>query len=378
MELFDFALRSATIALLAVIIIVLWRSPIERSGRNAAALVALSTTALLIVKSLTPLNLPEWAMANLHLIGALEPLAITWLILAIFVDKPRYFWAWMASGGVASVSFFAHLQMGISPVICCTIGLIHHGALMGLAVWAARDDLVTHRCTLRPFFAVAIAGLAIGMIGMEALNQQPGHITATMALAQSIGSFVVVAAFGIWILRADTELWPGRVDAMPEPAEKPVTFAPDGPLLTRLQALMAEGIWREEGLTIGGLATRLGMPEHRLRRAINQGLGFRNFSSFINAARIEAAKEILSDPEREAVTVLEIAYQVGFASLGPFNRAFRAETGCAPTEFRRDALDAAAEGLAPAPRPMKKDATKKDATAPADSSKDAPIAQNLH
>ncbi|MEM1342588.1 MAG: helix-turn-helix domain-containing protein, partial [Pseudomonadota bacterium] len=246
------------------------------------------------------------------------------------------------------------------------------------AVWAARDDLVTHRCTLRPFFAVAIAGLAIGMIGMEALNQQPGHITATMALAQSIGSFVVVAAFGIWILRADTELWPGRVDAMPEPAEKPVTFAPDGPLLTRLQALMAEGIWREEGLTIGGLATRLGMPEHRLRRAINQGLGFRNFSSFINAARIEAAKEILSDPEREAVTVLEIAYQVGFASLGPFNRAFRAETGCAPTEFRRDALDAAAEGVAPAPRPMKKDATKKDATAPADSSKDAPIAQNLH
>ena len=42
----------------------------------------------------------------------------------------------------------------------------------------------------------------------QALNQQPGHITATMALAQSIGSFVVVAAFGIWILRADTELWP--------------------------------------------------------------------------------------------------------------------------------------------------------------------------
>jgi AraC-like DNA-binding protein len=35
------------------------------------------------------------------------------------------------------------------------------------------------------------------------------------------------------------------------------------------------------------------------------------------------------------VTVLEIAYDVGFASIGPFNRAFRAATGHSPTEYRR-------------------------------------------
>jgi len=48
---------------------------------------------------------------------------------------------------------------------------------------------------------------------------------------------------------------------------------------------------REEGLTIGMLATKLAVPEHRLRRAINQSLGYRNFSSFINRARIEAASK---------------------------------------------------------------------------------------
>lgn len=33
--------------------------------------------------------------------------------------------------------------------------------------------------------------------------------------------------------------------------------------------------------------------------------------------------------------ILTIALDAGFGSLGPFNRAFRAETGLTPTEFRR-------------------------------------------
>jgi AraC-like DNA-binding protein len=36
--------------------------------------------------------------------------------------------------------------------------------------------------------------------------------------------------------------------------------------------------------------------------------------------------------------VLTIAMDAGFQSIGPFNRAFKAETGMTPTEFRREAL----------------------------------------
>jgi AraC-like DNA-binding protein len=35
------------------------------------------------------------------------------------------------------------------------------------------------------------------------------------------------------------------------------------------------------------------------------------------------------------VPVLTIALDAGFSSLGPFNRAFKAETGMTPSEFRR-------------------------------------------
>ena len=33
--------------------------------------------------------------------------------------------------------------------------------------------------------------------------------------------------------------------------------------------------------------------------------------------------------------VLTIALDAGFSSLGPFNRAFKAETGATPSEYRR-------------------------------------------
>jgi AraC-like DNA-binding protein len=36
--------------------------------------------------------------------------------------------------------------------------------------------------------------------------------------------------------------------------------------------------------------------------------------------------------------VLTIALDVGFGSIGPFNRAFKAGTGLTPTEFRQRAL----------------------------------------
>lgn len=65
---------------------------------------------------------------------------------------------------------------------------------------------------------------------------------------------------------------------------------------------------------------------------------------------------MLSDPAKMSVTILEIGYDVGFASIGPFNRAFRAEVGHSPTEYRRLAQSGAI----------------------ADSEKSSPMGANLH
>jgi AraC-like DNA-binding protein len=102
--------------------------------------------------------------------------------------------------------------------------------------------------------------------------------------------------------------------------------------------MTVERAYRQEGLTIAGLAQQLGLPEYRLRRLINQALGYRNFNSFVNHYRIAEAKAALGDAQQAEVPVLTIALDAGFSSLGPFNRAFKAETGMTPTEFRRASL----------------------------------------
>ena len=133
-------------------------------------------------------------------------------------------------------------------------------------------------------------------------------------------------------------LFPPMVDA-PQPREQPVAPAvepADQGLVAALGRLMtAERAYRQDGLTIGTLAQQLGLPEYRLRRLINQALGYRNFNSFVNHYRIAEVKAALADPSQSEVPVLTIALDAGFSSLGPFNRAFKAETGMTPSEYRR-------------------------------------------
>ena len=70
--------------------------------------------------------------------------------------------------------------------------------------------------------------------------------------------------------------------------------------------------------------------EHRLRRLINQGLGYRNFNQPFSTATASPTRgpdrwPIPSQAER-ADRGRTIALDAGFASLGPFNRAFQAST----------------------------------------------------
>lgn len=108
----------------------------------------------------------------------------------------------------------------------------------------------------------------------------------------------------------------------------------DARLAERLRALLAdEGLDRQPELKIGDVAARLGEPEHRVSQCISAALGFANFNRWINHHRIARAKALLAQPE-ERRSILEIAFDCGFASLGPFNRAFRDEVGATPTAYR--------------------------------------------
>jgi len=107
-------------------------------------------------------------------------------------------------------------------------------------------------------------------------------------------------------------------------------------LRKKLEILLTEKkIYRSEGLTIGQLAEMLTEQEYKVRRHINGELGFRNFNDFLNKYRVSEACEILSDPSQNRKTVLEIAYSLGYQSIGPFNKAFKDLTQTTPTAYRK-------------------------------------------
>jgi AraC-like DNA-binding protein len=210
------------------------------------------------------------------------------------------------------------------------------GALMLhvlFVVWDGwKGDLVETRRRLRgPLLGLAaFYALIVISVQMATIFSHPADQLSMLAAA----SLLLLSLAGGWVfLRADDQLF-GASAARPGPRS---VEPQDQPLLARLRDLLeGQEVWREEGLTVGGLAAKVGVPEHYLRRLINERLGYRNFIAFINEHRIGAAKAALGDPRQARTSVSTVAFEVGFGSLGPFNRAFKEATGQTPTAWRRE------------------------------------------
>lgn len=201
-----------------------------------------------------------------------------------------------------------------------------------------RGDLVDVRRRVRgPFIGI----VTIYVIVLSAV--EIGESLGVEAWWYSLVGAVALACFcvtGPFILMEVKQHLFGAVAPTPNTdIEKSGSDAADRIELARIDQEMAEAkVWKDENLSIGQLAEKTGIPEHRLRRLINDHMGYRNFAAFVNRYRIDAAKAALSDPARARVTVAAIAFELGFGSLGPFNRAFKDMTGMTPTQWRRDAL----------------------------------------
>ena len=83
------------------------------------------------------------------------------------------------------------------------------------------------------------------------------------------------------------------------------------------------------------IANALQVSEYRISRAIRAMSTAANVNQFINSYRISYAKQLLTSHQSEHWTILVISMESGFASLAPFNRAFKASEGCTPNQYRQ-------------------------------------------
>jgi AraC-like DNA-binding protein len=338
----DIALRGAAIALLLVLAAALMRD----AGKSVAGRLTVALAISAVAHAVTFNNGVAGPVALWHvLLIALSTgtAVVLWLFCrAVFDDafvlRPVHVLAWLA---VTTFSFVDCLwlapaageRFAIVANNLLALGFIALALAQTVRSWPS--DLVEGRRRLRAF-VVAAAVLYGGVSALLQLVLSGGE-TAEVANAINAALLVlVVAGVTVTLLRVDTR----DLFTAPEPAVAVAdpTSAADRKLTDALTRLMAdERIYRLENVTIGSLAVRLSIPEYRLRRLINQRLGYRNFNAFLNDHRIAEAKAALADPAQAEVPVITIAMDAGFQSLGPFNRAFKETTGVTPSEYRKKA-----------------------------------------
>jgi AraC-like DNA-binding protein len=214
--------------------------------------------------------------------------------------------------------------------------LIAHALVVIWRDWS--NDLVEQRRRLRGpiMFAVAIYGFGVLVAETAGLANAPVEVLSPVAAFTLLT--LGLAALGAFV-HADPYLFSR---ASQRRSEDTSLTSEESAAARRLETLMSvERAYRDNSLTIGALAAGIGLPEHRLRRLINQKLGFRNFTSYLNHWRLAEIRTALSDPDQQGVPILTIALDAGFGSVGPFNRAFKQATGVTPTVYRERNLSAA-------------------------------------
>lgn len=355
MLLLDVLIRYPTITALFLVAALNWRDSKSSQQRIIVVALCISLGTMLLNTAPLMLRAPEPAFSIMRIIDAPNIVFLWWFGLSLFDDdfklgKLEWGVLFLALAVILPIRFMAIAGAETFPISLILCNRIISLAMMGHLIWIAlsgrRDDLIEARRKMRLYFTIGFAIAGATIVGAEMLvseilgNTSDPQWLSTLRVAIA-APMVMWSTF--WFLQFRPELLKF------EPVTRPVPTAPkvdpkDTATLAKLTAAMQdEYLYREQGLGIGDLASRLNVPEHQLRALINKGLGYRNFSAFLNQYRLAEAKTLLADPEQARTQILTIAMDVGYASLATFNRAFKTEEGTTPSDFRAAALAKAAQ-----------------------------------
>lgn len=272
----------------------------------------------------------------------------SWLLArSLFRPEPAFGRAHLAAVGailaVMGVYQGVVLAAGPSERVTLLAGNLHSLATSAILVLAFSEgvrgwtrELAPAETRLRAAFCVFYAaGLGVAVWWMaQPLDGPDGPAESaakTVATAAALGLAAVAVGYRRSAPLASRRAAPPRARAASEE---------DRRLADRIETLVrGDALYLQPGLKVADLAARLHAPEHQVSRAVTAALGAPNFNRYVNALRIEHAKQLLRD--EPGLSVLNVALDSGFASIGPFNRAFRELTGLSPREFRGAAGDQA-------------------------------------
>lgn len=332
-----------TAGCLSLILILLLRSEAQSQQKSAAALFTTCVLAYLFVDWEPML---QYNGFYFFLVLAIALPYVFWVFSeSLFNDafRLRYWMLTLLLGYLlVQVSFFfiAHGTWNgkwdkfreVLPIFQPTLPFLFVVLGIVAAFRGRADDLIAARFQFRNYFILLTASLII-----LTLFSEIAFYGEEAPMALELLQKVFIAGLTFFFAGHQLLFQPGFF-LIPNTPPPPSILKPeiDKAILKKLNDLMdQQQHWRTEGLTIRQLAQTMQIKEYKLRNTINQQLGFRNFNDFLHAYRIKEACKLLSNPEKKEMTILEIAYEMGYSSISPFNKAFKQITEMTPTAWRK-------------------------------------------
>ena len=125
-----------------------------------------------------------------------------------------------------------------------------------------------------------------------------------------------------------------QVEENNTPQEYKESITADNLYFQKLELLCKDQhIYTDSTLNREKVAEKLGISAGYVSQIVNTITGD-NFAHYINQYRVEAVKEMISDPEYKNYTLLTMGLESGFTSKTTFYNAFKKVTGLTPNEYK--------------------------------------------
>jgi AraC-like DNA-binding protein len=335
----DSFVRFSGIGLLAVLAVLAYRE--IHAWRSARYLLAACLSVIALFLTMAP-DFSGISESARFAIGypAVPHLICVWLFALSLFDPDFKIepWHWLVGVLYCAPLLWTH-HFGMRAVAAQTPWLLLLIPILSLALMAhlvfatlrgRADDLLETRRSARVYFVWVVALFAMITALLDPVTA--AYPTTLRRTFKTLAIWPAIVWGCLWMLAIDRRAITFRLRTEPEetPDER------DSDLMRKLNLLMSDqAVFKDPDLTIVTLASRLAVTQHRLRKLINQTLGYQNFNEYLNHYRINAVKAAFADPKLNHIPILTIAMDSGFKSLSPFNKAFRSLVEMTPSEYRR-------------------------------------------
>lgn len=207
-----------------------------------------------------------------------------------------------------------------------------HTMYLSVASWS--DDLVDTRRRKRGLFLIAACMLMM----LYVISELSGSRFMRSEIGSLLGAALMLLlslCFGVYCFLYPVGTHPNPhsvAELAVQTTNRNALSQEQTALLQRLETFIQEQGFTQSNLTLNRLAALLGTKQYLLRNLINQSLGYRNFSSYLNDQRLPLACDWLLNKPNLPVT--DIALDLGYGSITSFNRAFKARYNKTPSEYR--------------------------------------------